>query len=650
MPLDYHKLQRRLRYGTQLHNDICEKIKQRRDYSWGKMANQRYHWDAADRQMIAYVKETEADQVREAKKANGFPQYVTIDIPYSYAIAMAAHTYWTTVFLGRSPILQYEGTSGEPENAIQAVQACMNYQVRMGRHLPNLYSWIYDVGKYGLGAMGTWWADEPRVVREVQEVQDTFLGQPLGTTSKQIIRRVLPGYKGSKLFNIRPSDLITDPTVSLGNAHDGEFMGWVDDVGWNKIARGAAVGNFFNVDVVAKMRASGQGLRYDGDSSVPRPYRADEKWKALEGSLGPTRIVNLYVDIIPRDWKLDDSSYPEKWVFVLANDEVLIGARPAGDFHGQFPIHLLQYEPDMHAMFNRGMLQLMQPLQDVLNWLINTHFYSVRSALNGMFIADPSRIVMSDLMNPEPWKRVRLKPSAYGTDLRQVFQQIQAQDPTGQHLQDSGMIADMIQRVTGVNDSIMGMVGSSKRQTATEVRTSSSFGINRLKTNAEYFSATGFVQYATVGLQMTQQYMDMAQKLRIAGDTMAHMGADAYMQVSPEDIQGQFDFVPVDGTMPVDRFAQVNLWTQLMAQLRNFPQIMQQYDMGRIFAWVAQLGGLRNIQQFRVNVSPDVQLDNQAQQGNVIPIGAAGGPGRESPGAGGRTRNPAQNAGMAVPR
>ena len=104
----------------------------------------------------------------------------------------------------------------------------------------------------------------------------------------------------------------------------------------------------------------------------------------------------------------------------------------------------------------------------------------------------------------------------------------------------------------------------------------------------------------------------------------------------PEDIQGFFDFVPVDGTLPIDRMAQANLWKELMGGLRMMPpQIAQEYDWTRIFAWVAQLAGLKNISQFKVQVVPDAQLQQQAQQGNVIPmpqrpgIGAFGGvPGR----------------------
>ena len=90
--------------------------------------------------------------------------------------------------------------------------------------------------------------------------------------------------------------------------------------------------------------------------------------------------------------------------------------------------------------------------------------------------------------------------------------------------------------------------------------------------------------------------------------------------MTPETIAGFFDFQPVDGAMPIDRFAQANLWTQIMAQLGRSPQLAMGYDLPRIFAWVAQLAGLKNINRFKVQVVPDALAQQQAQQGNVVPL------------------------------
>jgi hypothetical protein len=131
-------------------------------------------------------------------------------------------------------------------------------------------------------------------------------------------------------------------------------------------------------------------------------------------------------------------------------------------------------------------------------------------------------------------------------------------------------------------------------------------------------SAVGFSPMAHKMLASTQQLMDMERKYRIVGDQS--QWGERYLMVDPTSIQGNFDFVAVDGTMPVDRFAQVNLWQQMFGSMSKMPQVMQQFDIARIFAFVAQLGGLKNINQFKVNIVPD-------GMGNPgVPVPGMGGP------------------------
>jgi hypothetical protein len=352
-------------------------------------------------------------------------------------------------------------------------------------------------------------------------------------------------------------------------------------------------------------------------------------------------LLEMVIELIPRDWGLDESNFPEKWAFVVANESVVVQAQPLGLYHNKFPYEILELEPDGYAMFKRGMFDIVKPMNDIMTWLVNTHFYNTRKSLNDMFVVDPSRVVMKDVLSPEPGKIIRLKEEMYGQDVRTAITQFPTSNVTQAHMADSQLVASMIQRVSGVNDSIMGMLQSGGRKTATEVRTSSSFGINRLKTNAEYFSATGFSGLSQLLLQQTQQLMDVAMKVRIAGDSWKAPGAAQALNVTPQDIQGQYDFIPVDGTLPIDRFAQVNMWTQLLQQMAQVPQVIQQYDLGQIFGWVAQLGGLKNINNFKIQIMQPGAMPGS----NVIPIGGQGGAGAKGRNAGG----PGASGGTPVP-
>ena len=629
-----------LKYGTQKHTDIREALRERLDHADHAVSKKKTDYAENEDQFMAYMKESDVDAIRRQKKDDGQPQYVNIEIPYSYAVLMSWHTYISSVFLSRSPVLQFMGRHGETEHQIQAVEAIMDYQTTVGSHLVPYYIWLLDAGKYGVGIIGNYWETEITQVSRIVEEQVTYLGIPISGKTKKVKQTTrVKGYEGNKLFNVRPQDFIFDSRVSLLNFQQGEWCGRYADLGWLEVVKREDYGQYYNIDALKafkkkkhKRGTSGTVDRDLGSSQMELPDAiTQENYEMSDDVKNPdfSELVEMYVKLIPKDWGLGSSKYPEMWVFTLADDEVIIESQPYDALHGKFPYGVLEYEMEGYGLQKRSMLEMLDPLQDTMTWLVNTHFYNVRNVLNGQFIADPSRITIKDFKSEGGGRLIRLKPAAYGQDIRTMFHQIQTSDVTQNHLRDAGAVGDMIQRISGVTDNIMGMVNQGGRKTATEVRSSNTFGANRLKTQAEYFSAQGFAPHAAMLLQNTQQRYEGEMMFKLAGDLMEE--GQKFAMVDPSAIAGNFDFVPVDGTMPVDRYAQVTMWTQLMQQMRNMPEIAQGYDMAGIFGWVGQLGGLKNIKRFRVNVVPD-----GTAQG--IPVGGAGGSGAEGQ-AGGTPTN-----------
>jgi hypothetical protein len=301
--------------------------------------------------------------------------------------------------------------------------------------------------------------------------------------------------------------------------------------------------------------------------------------------------------------------------------------------HGQLPFSVAETELDAYAEYTRGIPEIMEGVQNTMDWLLNSHFFNVRAALNNQFIGDPSRIMMKDVQKSgEPGFFFRIRPEAFGQDVRTMLYQIPVQDVTRGHMADLQSMFGIGERILGINDQILGALQTGGRKTATEVRTSTGFGVNRLKTMAEYVSVSAFAPHAGRLTSMTQQFYSGQLKVRLVGDA-AMLAGPQFLQVSPQDIIGEYDFINVDGTLPVDRMMQANLWKELMQGLLSMPAIAGQFDIAKIFMWVAQLGGLKNINQFRVQMVPPQQLRDQAQAGNVVPIGGGvpGTPGALAP-------------------
>lgn len=617
---------------SQLHEDLISKLTSRFSLASGARAEREAKWIRAEELVMAYVPESEADLVRRQKReVKGEHRYTTIMVPYTYALLMSSHTYWTSVFFARSPVHQFAGRHGETEMQIQALEALIAYQVEVGEMMAPYYIWLYDTGKYGMGVLAQYWCDEKIHYGELAEMD---LGDGRGPQLYQATREV-QGYMGNRVYNVSPWDCWTDPRVQVTNFQRGEFVILRKRLSWADILARTEEGYFINKDELKKHISPDRGAT-DGSSMLQRPdfSRASVYDTKTEKNPAGMSFLEFYIHLIPRDWGLGSSSYPQKWCLTVTEDlGLVVGASPLGMIHGKYPLDILESEVEGYGIYNRGIPEIMEPIQNTMDWLLNTHFFNVRASINNQFIIDPSKLVLSDVKNSgTPGFIWRLRPEAYGTDLNKMFMQVPVRDVTQMHMQDLSSMHTIGERTLGINDQLMGALSGGGRKTATEVRTSTGFGVNRQKTITEYMSAHGFSQHSQKMVQNSQQFYNAEAKLRIVGD-LALAAGEPFINVTPEMISGFYSFVPIDGTLPADRTAQSNMWKEiLIGAARMPPQIQQTYDFGKIFAWMAQLAGLKNINQMKVQVVPDQMAQAQAQAGNVIPLRGAN-PGISSPNA-----------------
>ena len=608
---------------------LLQRLEARVKYSIQKRSDRIKAWELAEDKTLAYLHEQDEDAIRRAnRELKGETTYTTLQIPYSYATLMTAHTYMTSVFFSRSPVHQFTGRHGETEQQVSALEALISYQVEVGYHLVPYYIWLYDAGKYGIGILGNYWADEQVQYSSVDQL--SILGpdgQPVEGSEKKIQQTFrVPGYQGTRVYNVPPFDFGHDPHYPAYRFQEGEYVYVRKTLGWNELKKRQYAG-WYTKDSIARLpsRPPHTAQIQEGSSALLRPDRVYQQTlgAANDDLRHPTSIdvFEVYVDLIQSEWKIGDSTYPEKWVFTMSSDYgVLLGAEPLGNAHGKFPFSVISTEIEGYGLFNRGIPEIIDPIQRTMDWLINSHFYNVRASLNNQFVIDPSKIVIDDTEDGGPGFIYRLRPEAYGTDITKFFYQVPVTDITRAHMNDLEAMQTLGERITGINEQMFGGISKS-RTTATEVRTSTGFGVNRLKTITEYISAMGISPLAARIVLDSQQFYDQEKKFRIVGD-LAQMAGPQFMQIDPTMLSGDFDFVPVDGTLPIDRMAMATLWQNIMGQMRNFPQLMTQFDIGKVFTHVAQLGGIRNINQFKVQVVPDAVLAQQMGLGNVVPIKA----------------------------
>lgn len=609
-------------FDKQLHADILDKLIKRKQAGLQARADRVQKWDEAEKIFSAYVPEGELDAQRRALRTNtGQPVYTTVTIPYAYATLMTAHTYFSSVFLSRTPVYQVQGVGAEGTDSENAMEALLAYQLQNGNNLAPLYLWMMDHAKYGEGYMCQYWDVDSNLIPISSYEPKRFMGFPIPNTKQKVVEfQEIINYEGARFFNIRPQDFFHDPAVTPSRLQEGSFAGWTRFVSMNTVMKKERMGYYYNVDHIPARHAA---FRQSVSQAAQLPSQTNSMIMHGSDDIRGMELTEMVVELSPKDWGLPGAERREnyeKWVFSIANDEVILAAQPLGMFHNEYPVDVLEYEMEAYNIAKRGMLEMLKPLNDTLEWLINSHFYNVRKSLNNEWIYDPSILMARDVERPGPGKLIRVRPDKYGTDIRAAFYQIQTQDVTQGNIRDAQMIIEMMQRLTGVNDAVMGVLGNNRR-TATEVRTSSSFAVNRLKTMCEYMSAVGFAPHARRLMQMSQQELNGSRILR-------RIAPEATMQinVTPESIAGNFNYVPVDGTLPIDRMAQAAMMNNIMTSAARIPPIMQRLDFYKIFAFTAKnLMGVRNfdsfqIQQPAVQVAPTEGVMQGAQAGNMIPV------------------------------
>lgn len=613
-----------VKHKGKLHRLIVDAVRERVRASTKEHQTRPDEWRKAEELFVGYLPEKEDDRLRRANREEGEPDYTTIQLPYSYAIATAAHSYWASVFLSRSPVFQFAGQTGEGQDQVLAIEALQSYQLYKARQLANLFIWLQDVAKYGEAWISPYWRiDRARVSRIVEE-QEMFAGMvPTGKMKRVRKVDVVTSYQGNALYNVHPARVFTDPRYARNRFQEGEFVIIETKLSYNQLLEGQAEGQYINVDSLP--RRSGQHTNFfdtqKQDSAAPILETPESDSFSTAYDPKASDVFDVYevtINLVPDKWGLGKSDLPEKWVFTVTSDyQAVVECRPLGNLHNKFPLAQLETDMEAYAHFSRSLMEVYGPIQTTLDWLVNSHFFNVRQAINNNFVIDPSRVNVRDFESRKPGKAFRLTPAAYGTDVRTAVQQLPVTDATSGHLANMDAMYSLGERL-GVNDPVMGMTNPSSRRSATEVRGNQTFGVSRLRTISEYMSATGWDDLSHMMVTNSQQFYSAEQKLRIVGEA-AKLSSNSFIDVTPEMIAGEFLWEPVDGTLPVDRYAQVNLWRELMAQMYQVPQVVQQYDLGKIFGYVAQLGGIKNLDRFKVEVVPDEQMMRQAEAGNSVP-------------------------------
>jgi hypothetical protein len=295
-----------------------------------------------------------------------------------------------------------------------------------------------------------------------------------------------------------------------------------------------------------------------------------------------------------------------------------------------FPVAVCAPTFDGYSSAPLSRLELLSGMQELLDWLLNSHVANVRKTINDMIIYDPYMLNTADLTDPKPGKLVRARRAAWGKDIRGSIQQLQINDITRQHIADAQLTMSLMNQISGADDAMMGTLrqGGPERLSAAEFSGTQSQALGRLQSLAMIVGQQLIQDVGYMFAMHTQQMMQEDVWVNTVGawqdQLLAHYGPQIQndrMRVTPQDLNIDFDIA----VNPEGQGQATQFWIQMFDTIAKTPELYQLIDVGRVFRYVASQLGAKNVDNFlRAPIqpvgAPTADVMAQAQAGNMVPI------------------------------
>lgn len=615
-----------LKPGSDLHDKIRNKIWQRARESRNEMSKRFPSWNAIDQTLTVYIT---LDDKEKMIKDKDIRKPVSIVFPYSYSVLEALLTYMSMAFF-QDPMFRYEGVEDDDTIGGMLMELVVKMHCLKNKVALNVHTSIRDSLAYGVGIAIPGWTKRYGKV----PIKSTVITQgPLGEESDESVEFVNQLiFEGNDLTNVDPYMWLPDISVSSDNIQKGEYVGWLDrDNIMNMLSEeNEPNSELFNVKYLRAKKNKRSALSTDQSERNRKTGGNAGTLVGATDSLNPVDNIKMYVNLIPKEWELGDSEYPEKWFFCLSADDVITQCSRADHNHGQYPMAVASPEFDGYSITPIARMEILQGLQGTLDFLFNMRIANVKKSLNDMFVVDPYLININDLKDPEPGKLIRMRRPAWGHGVKGAVEQLKVQDITQSNLSDSMYITQAMDRISGADASMQGALrtGGPERLTKGEFQGTRGSAVSRLQRLAMIIGMQFMQDIGTQFAVHTQQYMKKETYVSIVGKYEQQLFKRfnrKKVKVSPLDLAISTDLIVRDGSIPGGNFSEA--WIQMFNIIGNSEQLTQEFDMFRIFTYIASELGAKNVEDFRrvvdqtqVTTIPDEEAARQAQAGNLVPL------------------------------
>ena len=585
---------------------LVDYIRSAMQMSYDRISRRYEHWTQADRAHDVYV-DPHATQFRE--------KAVIAD---TRAISDTVLTYLMSALTGRNPMFQLEGLNRKSRKSSAIIERLLHQQMRRTAGEARLAQHLLDSIRYGYAPTKITWDASSRTNQITNFDPRRVFHDPRvqwgdWERMQYIIFSDFSSFDSLLQTGMYPK---LKQYPSLRNRLTPPAGGW-DGHRWHKEA-----GRGLSIDPAERNRRESGGTFFAlGDSRV-----VDESWVRLAGyEVGIPQIEQL-------------------WLCVTILDENVVIRCQLNPYGRQFPVVIGGLYHDAHKTYSQSLYDLLLPLHDVATWLLRSRVDNVQAALTNLMFVDPTQIAIGDLIDRNPHGIVRTLPGVKpgeGVFISQI------PDVTRGHWQDIQAMGELKQRLSAASDAQQGMPTSDGIRTATEIQRLTQLGSQRLGVLSRTISATSVRPMVRMMVANIQDFFAPQSSIRIAdsdsASEVADMVQDGYLDFSLQDIQGEIEYLVVDGTLPLEPTRNAETWITMLRTLNETGMAME-YNSGKIVEEAIRSMGVSDLDQFKIskeqqsegptpsqqmmmmeklrgaNVQPQENIQRQVEKGNLVPM------------------------------
>ena len=582
-------------------------IKSAMQMSYDRISRRYDHWKEADRAHDVYVR-PDATAFRE--------KAVIAD---SRAIADTVLTYLMAALTGRNPMFQLEGLNRQSRKSSAIIERLLHQQMRRTAGEARIAQHLLDSIRYGYAPTKIIWDADTRTNEIVNFDPRRVFHDPRiqwGDWDRMqfIVFSDYSSYDALKQSKMYPK---LDVYPSLRNRLSPPSGGW-DAHTWHQ-----EKGRGLSIDPAERNRRENGGSFFAlGDSRV-----VDECWIRLAGY-----EVNL-------------PQVDQLWLVATVLDEHVIIRFQLNPYGRQFPVAIGGLYQDAHKSYGQSLYDLILPLHDVATWLLRSRIDNVQAALSNLIFADPSQIAMNDLIDRNPHGIVRTMP---GTEPGKGIFIAQVPDVTKGHWNDIQAMGLLKQRLSAASDAQQGIpTAEGGVRPATEIQRLTQLGSQRLGVLSRIISSTSIRPMVRMMVSNIQDFFSEDGSIRIAANDsaaeVASMVDQGYLDFGLKDIQGEIDYLVVDGTLPLEPARNAETWINMLKILNETGMAME-YNAGKIVEEAIRSMGVSDLDQFKISkeqmkeglrpsqqmmlmekmrgasVKPNEQVQKEVEKGNLVPL------------------------------